>query len=119
MKESLTADESIQNRVLETLENLKGQETRVLDVRSQSSFTDFMIIVTGRSRRHVNAMVDEVVRTAKHAGERVLGVEGKASAEWVLVDLGDLVVHVMQTAARQFYDLERLWALDTVGQQAV
>ena len=115
----MTTDESIQDKVLQTLENLKAQDTRILDVRAQSSFTDFMIIVTGRSRRHVNAIVDEVVLTAKHSGEKVLGIEGRATSEWVLVDLGDLVIHVTQATARQFYDLERFWAITSAQQEAV
>ena len=73
-------------------------------------FTDFMIICTGTSRRHVLAIVDEIVYRAKQAGIRVLGVEGSKLAEWVLIDLGDTVVHVMRQAAREFYDLERFWA---------
>ena len=74
-----------------------------------TSVTDYMIIASGNSNRQVSALADNVIEKAKAAGARPLGVEGKDSGEWVLVDLGYIVVHIMQPATRQFYDLERLW----------
>ncbi|MYD43893.1 MAG: ribosome silencing factor [Gammaproteobacteria bacterium] len=107
------------SHVIETLNDLKAQDVRTLDVSQQSSFTDFMVISTGSSTRHVSAIVDAIVLSAKHRGARVLGVEGQKAAEWVLIDLGDVVVHVMQRTAREFYDLERLWGMGANQQQAV
>jgi ribosome-associated protein len=75
-----------------------------------TDITDFMIIATGTSSRHVKALVDNVVTEVKSAGMRARGIEGRESHEWVLVDLGDVLVHVMQADTREFYDLERLWS---------
>ena len=91
------------------LDELKAKDVVRIDVRELTSVTDFMIIASGTSNRHVSSLSDNVVEKAKEAGCRPLGVEGKDSGDWVLVDLGDIVVHVMQPATRQFYDLERLW----------
>lgn len=91
------------------LDELKAKDVVRIDVRELTSVTDFMIIASGTSNRHVSSLSDNVVEKAKAAGCRPLGVEGKDSGEWVLVDLGDIIVHVMQPATRQFYDLERLW----------
>ncbi|WP_339844953.1 ribosome silencing factor [uncultured Halopseudomonas sp.] len=93
----------------DALDELKAKDVVRIDVRELTSVTDFMIIASGTSNRHVSALSDNVLEKAKAAGNRPLGVEGKESGEWVLVDLGDIVVHVMQPATRQFYDLERLW----------
>lgn len=95
--------------VEDALDELKAKDVVCIDVRELTSVTDYMIIASGTSNRHVSALSDNVLEKAKAAGSRPLGVEGKESGEWVLVDLGDIVVHVMQPATRQFYDLERLW----------
>ena len=98
------------DHVVAALVDLKGQNIRALDVSKLTTITDYMILVSGTSNRHVKALVDQVVETAKDIGEPARGVEGRETNEWVLVDLGDVVVHVMQQEARDFYDLERLWA---------
>jgi ribosome-associated protein len=85
-----------------------------IDVRGRSSVADYMIVVSGTSTRHVKSIADEVVRFAKNIDVMPLGVEGEREAEWVLVDLGDVIVHVMLPRVREFYALERLW---TVGDQ--
>lgn len=95
--------------VTAALEELKAKDIVSIDVREQTSITDYMLIASGTSSRHVAALSDNVVEKAKEAGYRPLGVEGKSGGEWVLVDLSDVVVHIMQPATRQFYDLERLW----------
>ena len=91
------------------IEDLKGKDIVHLDVRGMASITDHMLIVTGNSNRHVRSIAEEVALQAKRAGIAPLGVEGDASSDWVLVDLGDVIVHVMQAHARDFYDIERLW----------
>ncbi|PKM31851.1 MAG: ribosome silencing factor [Gammaproteobacteria bacterium HGW-Gammaproteobacteria-11] len=95
--------------VEDALDELKAKDVVRIDVRELTSVTDFMIIASGSSSRQVSALSDTVVEKAKESGCRPLGVEGKDSGEWVLVDLGDIIVHIMQPATRQFYDLERLW----------
>ncbi len=95
--------------VEDALDELKAKDVVRIDVKELTSVTDYMIIASGTSGRHVNSLSDNVVEKAKAAGRRPLGVEGQDSGEWILVDLGDVVVHIMQPATRQFYDLERLW----------
>ncbi len=101
--------ENLRDVALAALDEIKAIDVRVLDVRPLTDITDFMIIASGRSNRQVRALADEVVAEATLRGVRPLGVEGQQQAEWVLVDLGDVVVHVMQPATRDFYQLERLW----------
>ncbi|MCR6662540.1 MAG: ribosome silencing factor [Luteimonas sp.] len=96
------------------LEELKAKDVVEIDVRGKTSVCDFMVVVSGTSTRHVKSIADEVVRNAKQLDCQPLGVEGEREAEWVLVDLGDVVVHVMLPRVREFYALERLW---TVGDE--
>ena len=119
MKSLLRIADNPQSQVIETLNDLKALDISTLEVKMHSSFTDFMVISTGTSRRHVNAIVDAVVLDAKRRGVRVLGIEGQKTGEWVLIDLGDVVVNVMQRDARQFYALERLWGFDVMRQEAI
>ena len=95
-------------------EELKAKDLVEIDVIGRSSVADYMVIASGTSSRHVKSIADEVVKFAKKLGVMPLGVEGEREAEWVLVDLGDVVVHVMLPRVREFYALERLW---TVGDQ--
>ena len=107
--------EVLRLRVLNALDNLKAQNVQEIDVRGKTSIADHLIVASGTSTRHVKSLADEVVKFAKQAGMQPLGVEGQREAEWVLVDLGDIVVHVMLPRVREFYGLERLW---TVGDEA-
>ncbi|MEN0105710.1 MAG: ribosome silencing factor [Pseudomonas sp.] len=91
------------------LEDVKAQDITAIDVRGKTSVTDFMVIASGTSNRHVKSLVDNVLEKVKEKGVRPLGSEGLDTGEWALLDLGDIVVHVMLPTARQFYDLERLW----------
>lgn len=100
--------------VRKATEELKAKDLVEIDVIGKSSVADYMVIASGTSSRHVKSIADEVVKFAKQLGMMPLGVEGEREAEWVLVDLGDVVVHVMLPRVREFYALERLW---TVGDQ--
>jgi ribosome-associated protein len=96
------------------VENLKAKDVVEIDVRGKTSVCDYIVIASGTSTRHVKSIADEVVRMMKDLGVMPLGVEGEREAEWVLADLGDIVVHVMLPRVREYYALERLW---TVGDQ--
>lgn len=104
--------ERLRSLVLGALDDLKAKDVQEVDVRGKSSVTDLLVVVSGTSSRHVKSIADEVVKKAKQAGLPPIGVEGQREGEWVLVDLGDIVVHVMLPRTREFYGLERLW---TVG----
>jgi ribosome-associated protein len=95
--------------VEQALDDGKAVDIRVMDVRGLTVITDFMIIASGRSARQVKALTDRVREAAGKVGVKVVGAEGESAAEWVLVDLGDVIVHVMQPAIRDFYQLEKLW----------
>ena len=97
--------------IVAALEEVKAVDLKVLDVRGVSSFTDLMIIASGTSTRHVKALSDKVIENSKKSGLKPLGVEGERDAEWVLVDFGDIVVHVMHPQTRDFYNLEKLWSV--------
>lgn len=97
--------------VMDALEDLKGVDIKVIDVSELTSITDRMVVVSGTSTRHVKALADNVALKAKQAGNPALGVEGELAAEWILIDLGDVVVHVMMPAVREFYALEKLWSV--------
>ena len=97
--------------IIEALENLKGQKIVELDVSSLTDVMDHLIIANGTSSRHVKSLANNVIEELKEKGHRPMGVEGYEEAEWVLVDYGDTVVHVMQKETREFYELEKLWSI--------
>jgi len=106
-----TVDVLVRDAVIARLDAMKANDLKVIDVRGKTSITDCLVIASGTSTRHVRSMGDEVIVTAKKFGLPPIGVEGEKDAEWMLVDLGDTVVHVMLPRARDFYGLERLWTL--------
>jgi len=97
--------------VTAALDDIKAQDVQLLDVRKLTSIMDFMIVATGTSDRHVRSIADKVVEAVEENGVKALGIEGADEAEWVLVDLGDVVLHVMQRKVRDLYQLEKLWAI--------
>lgn len=101
--------EQLKDTVVDALEGVKAKDISIIDVRDRTSVTDFMVIASGTSNRHVKSLADSVVVEAKSKGVRTATVEGGQVSDWLLVDLGDVVVHVMMPATREFYDLERLW----------
>lgn len=102
--------QDVRDLAIATLEDAKAQDIQVIDLAERSSFADYMVIASGTSSRQVKAMSDHLVQRAKANGIRPLGVEGTDSAEWVLVDLSDVIVHLMLPQTRAFYNLEKLWA---------
>jgi ribosome-associated protein len=113
-KTEKTDDENV-DRLLEivmaALVDIKGVNIRVIDVRGLTSITDRMVIVSGTSSRHIRALAENVVLKAKQFKFPVLGVEGEDATGWILVDLADVVVHVMMPETREFYALEKLWSV--------
>jgi len=97
---------------VEALDDIKGQSISCIEVKKLISITDFMVIVTGRSSTHIKALADSVVKKVKETNGSVVGVEGRMQSEWVLVDCGDVVVHIMQAHVRALYNLEELWNFD-------
>lgn len=101
--------EQLKQLVIDAIEEMKGNDINCLDVSELTSVTDYMIVASGTSNRHVKSVADHVIDKCKQNGVRPLGTEGQEKSEWVLVDMGDVVIHVMMPATRAFYDLERLW----------
>ncbi len=97
---------------------MKGQSLSCIDVQELTEITDYMVIATGRSNTHIRALADSVVTKAKEAGVNVSGVEGKLQSEWVLVDAGDVVVHIMLAPVRALYNLEDLWNINAAAASA-
>merc|ERR1711916_348170 len=100
----------LETLILETLEDDKAENIVAIDLGGKSSIADTMIIASGRSARHVNALADHVVRKLKEEGHGRAQVEGMSSADWVLIDAGDVVVHIFRPEVRDFYQLERIWS---------
>ncbi len=103
------SEDNLKQMARAALEELKGQDILEIDVHEMTSVTDTLLIASGTSARHVKSLADAVVMACKKQGKRPIGVEGESEGEWVLVDLGDVVVHVMQPRIREFYALEKLW----------
>jgi ribosome-associated protein len=103
--------EQLSDLVVDALEEVKAQDIVRLDVRNMTTVTDYMIVASGTSNRHVKALADAVADKARIAGHKPSGIEGAEGSEWVLLDLQDALVHVMLPRVREFYNLEKLWSL--------
>lgn len=99
----------MQKEICQALADAKGQDIKVLDVRGITDFTDYMIIASGTSSRHVQTLADKVCEHMRGFGLRPVGLEGESVGDWVLIDFGDVVAHVMRPQVRDFYNLEKLW----------
>ncbi len=104
--------------VLESLDDIKAVDVVCIDVRDKTELTDYMIVVSGTSNRHVKSIANNVVVDAKEAGFMPLGIEGLDEGEWVLLVLTDVVVHMMLPSAREFYDIERLWSMSVQSRES-
>jgi ribosome-associated protein len=98
--------------VLTSLENAKAEDTVTIDIHSKSSLGDYMIVTSGRSNRHVGAIADRLLGDIKAAGLGPVKVEGLPHCDWVLIDAGDLIVHVFRPEVREFYNIEKMWAAE-------
>lgn len=103
--------EQLKDLVVNALDDMKAKDIVCLDVKPLTSMADYMVVASGTSNRHVKSMADHVVETSKKHGILPNGVEGQTGSEWVLVDLGDVIAHVMLPDTRKFYDLEKLWSM--------
>ncbi len=110
--------EELSDLVVDALEEIKALDIIKLDVSNMTTVTDWMIVASGTSSRHVLALVETVAAKAKAAGHRPSGIEGEAGGEWVLLDLQDALVHVMLPKVREFYNLEKLWSIKPSGNAA-
>lgn len=102
--------EQLRDFVVDKIEDLKGRDIKVLDVQDQTDVAEYMIVCSGNSKTHVRSIANYVATEAKHHGIPPIGIEGHEHSEWVLVDLGDVIVHIMQESIRDFYELEKLWS---------
>lgn len=111
------SSEDLRELVTTVLEDAKAENLQTFDLRSRSSFAEYMVIASGQSSRHVKAMADRLTQRAKAVGHAPLGVEGEGGSDWVLVDLNDVVIHLMLPNARAFYNLEKLWGVDEAARR--
>ena len=105
--------------VLARLEDMKAEETVTIDLRGKSAFSDYLVVTTGRANRHVGAIAENVAKGLKEAGQKKLHVEGMTNCDWVLIDTGEVILHVFRPEVREFYNIERLWAQNTQDEQRV
>lgn len=112
-----STDETLQI-VLSRLDDMKAEDIVTIDLNGKSSIADFMVVASGRSNRHVGSVADNVVQELKKSGLKDIRVEGQPHCEWVLIDTGDVIVHVFRPEARDFYSLEKMWAPGRAGRKA-
>ena len=115
LREPRMNSEALTDLVVEALDDVKAKDIVRLDVRDMTTVTDYMVVASGTSSRHVKALVDNVAEKAKAAGHRPVGIEGEEGGEWILLDLQDTLVHVMLPKVREFYNLEKLWSISPAG----
>jgi ribosome-associated protein len=116
--EALTPAADLLSVALTVLDDMKAEAVVEIDLTGKTSIADAMIIASGRSQRHVGAIADALIRAFKEAGHRIIGVEGQPLCDWVLIDAGDLIVHIFQPEIRTFYNLEKMWGRDRPSEAA-
>jgi ribosome-associated protein len=118
LKAQPDADKTL-NMILSRLDDMKAEETVTIDLRGKSAFSDYMIVTSGRVNRHVGAIAENVTKALKENGITSLHVEGLPNCDWVLIDSGDVIVHVFRPEVREFYNLERLWTQGPTAAKAI
>ena len=118
LKAQPDADKTL-NMILSRLDDMKAEETVTIDLRGKSAFSDYMVVTTGRANRHVGAIAENVTKALKENGIKSIHVEGLPNCDWVLIDSGDVVVHVFRPEVREFYNLERLWTQSPAAAKAI
>ena len=93
------------------LDENSAQDVIEIDINGKSSVADYMLVASGRSNRHVNALADYVIRALKEQGFKSLGIEGRETGDWILVDVGDVILHIFRPEVRLFYNLEKIWSV--------
>jgi ribosome-associated protein len=111
--------EEILKLILSRLEDMKAEDAVTIDLRGRSAFSDYMVIATGRSNRHVGAVAENVAKGLKETGIKSIHIEGLPNCDWVLIDSGGVIVHVFRPEVREFYNLERLWIQNTATAKTV
>lgn len=109
-----TATEVLCKQICTILDSNKAEQIATINLRGKCSFADFMIVASGRAPRHVAALADYVADMLKKTGNPLLSVEGKENGDWVLIDAGDIIIHIFRPEVRQFYNIEKMWALPTI-----
>ena len=105
--------------VLASLEDSKAENIVPIDIRGKSSLADHMVVASGRSNRHVSAVADHILKALKDAGFGTARVEGLAAADWVLIDSGDVIVHIFRPEVREFYNLEKMWLTPDLSEETI
>jgi ribosome-associated protein len=118
LKAQPAADKTL-SMILSRLDDMKAEETVTIDLRGKSAFSDYMVVTTGRANRHVGAIAENVTKALKENGVKSIHVEGLPNCDWVLIDSGDVIVHVFRPEVREFYNLERLWTQSPVAATAI
>lgn len=118
LKAQPDADKTL-NMILSRLDDMKAEETVTIDLRGKSVFSDYMIVTSGRANRHVGAIAENVAKGLKETGIKSIHIEGLPNCDWVLIDSGDVIVHVFRPEVREFYNLERLWTRSPTTAKAV
>ena len=106
------SSKALAKKLTSVLRDLKAIDIQIIDVKEQTLITDIMIIASGRSTRQAKSIADKLIETAKELNISIIGVEGEQQAEWILIDLGDVIAHVMHPSSRIYYQLEKLWSTD-------
>jgi ribosome-associated protein len=114
LKAQVDADKTL-NMILSRLDDMKAEETVTIDLRGKSAYSDYMVVTSGRANRHVGAIAENVTKALKENGISKIHVEGLPNCDWVLIDSGDVIVHVFRPEVREFYNLERLWTQSPVA----
>lgn len=117
LKARLDADKTL-NLILSRLDDMKAEETVTIDLRGKSSISDYMIVTSGRANRHVGAIAENVAKGLKESGIAAPHIEGLPNCDWVLIDSGDVIVHVFRPEVREFYNLEKMWTSDKPAAKA-